>query len=282
MMRDRPPRSPPRRYCIFHSVGFLVQSETHTQLFAAQVCLFSKITSHVRQTESSTHTSPDSIPPQTSLHHTRAQLFNSDVFMHRHNERLRWRGVSESLVKQREHCRTLLEEHREALSETQEHLVKLHAAHTEKSEELEEKHSELVTKVTQLEDLKKAVEVLSENPSDAEEEHGQDQHEATAADEEHHEDGGEAEGEGAHAEAAATGHAAGHGGGARGGHGRRGGRRGGAGRRGGGHGGHGGAGGAGGAPGHEDDAGAAETTDGNSDADVNLDTSLTATDAPAE
>jgi hypothetical protein len=48
-----------------------------------------------------------------------------------------------------------------ALSETQEHLVKLHAAHTEKSEELEEKHSELVSSVTQLEDLKKAVEVLS-------------------------------------------------------------------------------------------------------------------------
>ena len=39
--------------------------------------------------------------------------------MHRHNERLRWRGVSESLVKQREHCRSLLEEHREALSETE-------------------------------------------------------------------------------------------------------------------------------------------------------------------
>jgi hypothetical protein len=33
--------------------------------------------------------------------------------MHRHNERVRWRGVSESLVKQREHCRSLLEEHRE-------------------------------------------------------------------------------------------------------------------------------------------------------------------------
>jgi uncharacterized phage infection (PIP) family protein YhgE len=90
--------------------------------------------------------------------------------MHRHNERVRWRGVSESLVKQRELCRTLLEEHREALSETQEHLVKLHAAHSEKSEELEEINGELVTKATQLEDLKKAVEVLSENPSDAEDE----------------------------------------------------------------------------------------------------------------
>ena len=99
-------------------------------------------------------------------------MFHADSFGHRNQIVKKWRGISGDLVLQREHCRQVLDEHREALGavneeiddlkskhdDTKEELKKKHDMLTHASSLLEEKHMELEHKTTQLEVMKYALE----------------------------------------------------------------------------------------------------------------------------
>ena len=98
-------------------------------------------------------------------------LFHADVFNHRQSIVSRWRGISNDLVLEREHCRQVLAEHRDALSSVHEEIESLkgkneetsgqlqekHNMLTHASNLLEEKHLELEHKTTQLEVMKEAL-----------------------------------------------------------------------------------------------------------------------------
>lgn len=98
-------------------------------------------------------------------------LFHADVFNHRQSIVNRWRGISNDLVLEREHCRQVLAEHKDALSSVHEEIESWKEKHeeasgalrekhdmlTHASNLLEEKHLELEHKTTQLEVMKEAL-----------------------------------------------------------------------------------------------------------------------------
>ena len=98
-------------------------------------------------------------------------LFHADAFNHRQSIVNRWRGISNDLVLEREHCRQVLAEHKDALSSVHEEFESLKEKHqeasgalkekhdmlTHASSLLEEKHLELEHKTTQLEVMKEAL-----------------------------------------------------------------------------------------------------------------------------
>ena len=98
-------------------------------------------------------------------------LFHADAFNHRQSIVNRWRGISNDLVLEREHCRQVLAEHKDALSSVHEEFESLKEKHQEASGALKEKHDmwthasslleeknlELEHKTTQLEVMKEAL-----------------------------------------------------------------------------------------------------------------------------